>query len=72
MSRQQILDHFAIDVSQPEITPCVSVCQPHVIQAQQMQHCGMQIVHMNAIFHGIVTVLVRVAVGQSALNTAAR
>ncbi|EDL59862.1 hypothetical protein PM8797T_15923 [Gimesia maris DSM 8797] len=49
---------IAVHVGQAEIAACVTISQPLVIHAHQMQQRGMQIVNMNLIAGRIVTVLI--------------
>jgi hypothetical protein len=47
----------------------VTVRQPFVIESQEMQNGGVQIVNVNAILHGIPAELIRFAVRHSASHT---
>ena len=59
-----------MDVSEAEITPLKSVGELMVIYAKEVQKSGMQVVHMNLVFSGIKTEIIRTAVDCAWLNAA--
>ena len=60
-----------MQVGQPEISPGVVVGEFLVIEAQQRQECGVEIVDMNWVFSGRESELVGGAVHGAALHAAA-
>jgi hypothetical protein len=52
-SCQQLLHDFAVDIGQSEIAALEAERQPRVIEAQQVQNRGVQIVHVHG-FRGDV------------------
>jgi len=48
-----VVNHAAMDVGQAEIATAVMIRQPRVIDAQQVEDRGMQIVNVHAIFDGV-------------------
>ena len=65
------LHHVAGDVGQPEIAAAVAVGEPRVIEAQQVQHRRVQIVHVHRVLHGFEAEFVGGAVRHAALDAAA-
>ena len=72
ISGQYLLDHFTMNVGQTKIPPAVTVGQSFVIESQQVQDSGVQIVHVDFIGDCPVSIFVGFAVGHSAANAAAR
>ena len=56
--RQQLLHHFAVHVGQAEVAALEAVGQPGVVEAQQVQDRGVQVVDVDAIFDGVEAELV--------------
>ena len=52
-SGQHLLDDVARDVRQPEIAAHVAVGQPRVIEAEAVQHGGLQIVDVDLVFDDV-------------------
>src|SRR5215471_9388918 len=69
---QHGLHHSAVYVRQSEITPRVPVSEPLVIQSEQVQERGMQVVHVDAVSLGVIAELVRRSVREPAPDAAAR
>ena len=63
---------FPGHVGQPHISSTKGVSQTLVVEPQQVEHRGMQIVHVNFVLHREVAVLVGRAVNHAALYAAAR
>lgn len=61
-----------MDVGEAEITPLESVGELMVIHAKEVQESGVQVVHMNLVFSGIETEIIRTAVDCAGLNAATR
>src|SRR5688500_1979912 len=68
---QNLLDHPAIDVGQPEVAAGVAEGQPLVVEAQQVQDRGVQIVDVYLVLHGSEAEVVGSAVGHAAFHAAA-
>ena len=60
-----------MDVGQPELASLELERQSFVINAEQMQHRGVQIVNVDAILDDVVSELVGLTVGRSGIHTAA-
>ena len=52
-SSEQVVDNAAVNVGQPKIATVVPVGELLVVEAQQMQDRGMQIVMGNGVFDGV-------------------
>ena len=72
VSGNHIVDDFAVNVSESEIAASVAVRQIQMIDPQQMKNRGMQVVNMNPVFYAVVSVVVRVAVCETAFCATAR
>lgn len=53
-SRQHTLHQFPMHVGQPVVAALVAECQAGVVDAQQVQHCGVQVMNVNGVFHDVV------------------
>ena len=62
---------MAVHVGQAKVTAIVTVGEFLVVQSQLMEDGGVQIVHVHLAFHGMVAVLVGVAMGEAGLKAAA-
>ena len=60
-----------MNICQTEIASGVTIGQSEVVDSQQVQQGGVEIVHVHLLLHGDVTELVGVSVGKSRLQTAA-
>ena len=69
--RNDITDDGSGNVGEAVIAPRVPVGQPRVIEAQQGQHRGVQVVDVDPVFDRPVTEFVGRAVGHSAFDAAA-
>ena len=58
-SGEEIVDHSPGYVGQTKISPRVGVGKLFVVQTKGMQDSGMEIVHMDAFFHGHAADLIR-------------
>ena len=52
------MNNGAVDVGQSKISARVSISEPFVVEAHQVQHRGVQIVNVRSIFHSLVAELV--------------
>src|SRR5262245_43502075 len=72
-SCQYLLDHISEHVGEAEIAALVAIRQARMLQAEQVQDRGLQVVRVNRIFADVEAQLVRGAVCHAALEaTAAR
>ena len=55
MLRDQFVDDLAGDIRQAHVASLVAECQLQMIQPQQVQERGMQVVDMHSVFHSVVT-----------------
>ena len=58
-------------ISEAEVSALEAVSQLFVIDAEQMQKRGVEVVDVGAVFLGVVTKRIGCAMGHSALDTAA-
>lgn len=49
--REQFLDDVSGHICEAEVATLVTICQPRVIDSEQMQHRRMQVVDMNRSFN---------------------
>src|SRR5665213_1319084 len=73
--RYRVLGHDVMDdlpgsVGQSEITPAVGIRELQVIDAEQIQNGGVQIVHVGRFLDSFVAEVIRGAVGDAALDAA--
>ena len=52
------VDHFPVNIGQPEIPARIAIRQPLVIEAQQMQDGRVQVVEVNLVLHRVIAVVV--------------
>jgi len=69
--RDDVVHDLALHVGQPEIAAGVVVGQLFVIEAEQLQHGGMEIVDVDGLVHGLKAELVGRAEDGAALDPAA-
>ena len=62
---QYPLHHFAMHVGQPHVAAAEAVGQPLVVDAEQVQHRGVQVVDLDLVLDGVVAVLVGRAVDRA-------
>ena len=60
-SGQQLLDHVAMHVGQPIIAALMAKRQPQMVEPQQVQHRGLQIVNVDPILDRIIADFIRLA-----------
>ena len=60
-----------VHVGQAEVAALEAVGQPLVVDAEQVQHRGVQVVDVDDVLDGVVAELVGRAVGDAALDAAA-
>src|SRR5262245_1015305 len=69
-SGKNVLHHVACHIREPEIASTVAVSQTRVIEPHEVQRCGVQIVHMDAIVDLLVAELLSGPVCQAAFDAA--
>jgi hypothetical protein len=72
MLSQDFLHHAAVYVGEPEVAAEELEGQLRVVDAQQVQHRRVQVVHRDDVLHGVIAELVGRAVRDAALDPAAR
>src|SRR5262249_14862823 len=70
-SGENALHHLAGDVGQPHVAAAEPVGQPLVVDAQQVQHGRVQVVHLHLVLDRVEAVLVSGAVDHAPLDAAA-
>jgi hypothetical protein len=70
-SRQHVSYYFAVYVGQAEIAAGVSVGEAGVIEAEQVQEGGMEVVDVDRFFDGAVAELIGGAISHAAFDSAA-
>lgn len=65
------MNNMTMHVRQAEVTAGVAECKSFVVEAQQMQDRGMQVVHVNSLFDRIPAEFVSGSVNIAALDAAA-
>lgn len=71
-SGQDALHDVAVDIGQAEIATRMAIGESFVIEAQQVQHGGVQIMNVDAIFDSPISKFIGVPVGEPAANTTSR
>lgn len=64
------MDDPPCDISEAEIAPGIAVREPFVVDAQQVQNGGMEIVDVNAVMHGSETKVIGLSVRDAPFDTA--
>ena len=72
LSGQNLSAHIAVNIGEPKIPARIAIGKCFVIEAEQMQHGGVQVVDVDLVLHGLEPELVGGAVNRSALHPAAR
>ena len=72
LSGNELVYDIAVDVGQAEVAAIVAEREPLVIQAQQVEDGGMEVVMRDAVLNGVHAELVGCAVGNAWLDVAAR
>lgn len=68
--RQQIFYHFAVDIGQTEVSTSISVGEIFVIETEQVENGGVEIVDVDGIFDGFEAEIVGLAVLIAAADAA--
>ena len=68
--RQDIFNNFSVDVCEAEVSTCVAVGELCVVYAEEVEDGGMEVVDVDFVFDGSVAIVVCVAVGDAAFDSA--
>src|SRR5262249_21219577 len=71
-SGQDSVDDVAADIGKLEVAALKAKCQSLVVDAEQVQHGGMEVMHGDHVLDGVVAQLVGRSVADAALDAAAR
>src|SRR5215831_8049574 len=71
-SCEQRTDNVAVHVGQAKIPALEFVREPGVIEAEQLKHCGMQVVDVNLVLGHVETEVVAFTQSDSRLHAATR
>src|SRR3954447_15306360 len=69
---ENALHDFSVHIREAEPAPLEFVSQPFVVHPEEMEHGGVEVMHVHAVLHDVVTVLARLAVHGAGLCAAAR
>ena len=72
LSRQDFFHHVAVHVGEAKVSALEGVGEAFVVDAEQMQHGGVEIVNVEDVFDGVVAEFVGRTVGDSASNSPRR
>ena len=67
-----LINDLSMHIRESERAALVAISQPLVVEAQQMQHRCVQIMHVHRLLDDVVTKFIRAAVGDALLHAAAR
>src|SRR6266496_2587659 len=70
-SRDHFLDHLAVNVGQTEIAAVVAVGELFVIETEQVENGGVEIVNVDFVFHGAIAEFIGDAISLAAPHAAA-
>ena len=70
-SYQNLAQHFTVHIGQAEVAALELVGQPGVVDAQAVQHRGVQVVDVDRVANDVVAVVVGLAVSDARLDPAA-
>ena len=71
-SGENVVDDVSMDICESEVSTGVVPRELFVIKSHQVQHGGMEVMNVDAVFDGAVAEFVGAAPGHSAFDTAAR
>src|SRR5690349_18262446 len=70
-SGDEFANHLSRDIREPEITALEAVRKPQMVEAEQMQDGGVQIIDVDRIAHHVPADLISFSPCQAALDAAA-
>ena len=68
--RNDVMDYFAVDVGQAEVAAGVAVGEFFVVEAEELEHGGVEVVDVDTVLDGLESEFVGGAVDVSAFNAA--
>src|SRR5215831_751554 len=68
-SHQDFFDNFPVNVCQTEMAALKLESKLGVIDSEAMENCGMQVVNMNGVLGNVVTILVRLTIGDTRFDS---
>ena len=71
VSGNQFVDDFAVDVCQSEISAGVAESKFFVVEADEFEECGVQVVDVNGFFNGFEAEFIGCSVSIAAADSAA-
>ena len=71
-SGQQLVNHFARDIGEAEVTALMPIGELFVIESEAVEEGGMQVVYVNLIFNDVHAQIVRSACGRAWLDASSR
>src|ERR1700722_14274317 len=72
LSCEKFVDDVAVDIREAKVAALEAIGQLLVIEAEQMQNGGVQIMHVDFVLAGIEAKIIRSAEGDARLDAAAR
>src|SRR3954462_1880907 len=70
-SRDNVVNHFSPHIRQPHVAAGEAEGKPRVIEAEQIEHRGVQVVNLELVFNHLVAELVGLAIDGAALDASA-
>ena len=70
-SRQKFTDDASIDVGDAIVTPLMTISEVFVVETEEVEDGGMEVVHVHLVFDRPVTEFIGGSVGESAFGSAA-
>ena len=70
-SSDDVVNHMAMNIGETHVTATEAKCGSLVVHAHQMQHGGVQVVHLDSILNGLIAPLVRRTKHRSRFDAAA-
>src|SRR5207249_8347560 len=67
-----LIEDLSVHIRESERATLVAIGQLLVVEAQQMQHRGVQIMHVHQLLHDVVAKFIRAAVRDALLHAASR
>ena len=65
---QDLVDNLTVNISQSESSSLKLIYQPLMINAHQVHECRLKVVHMNGVFHDIITEVVGLTESKARLH----
>src|SRR5690606_35541495 len=71
-SRQKLLHHFTMHIGKAKIAPLEAIGQPGMIEPEQVQDGGVQVVHMHLVRGRVESKVIRLTHGKTRFNSSPR